>query len=117
MAVRTAMARRSSMAKVILTESCWAVHTRDYRINDPQKCQILVTVPEMLAIMLLSPVLADVWTSRIKRYAVRKLSKTLIYDFLRIILDEIHSIGQQEGGAVWEQILLLAPCPIMYARS
>lgn len=32
----------------------------------------------------------------------------------RIILDEIHSIGQQEGGAVWEQIILLAPCPIMY---
>jgi len=29
-------------------------------------------------------------------------------------LDEIHSIGQQEGGAVWEQILLFAPCPIMY---
>ena len=32
----------------------------------------------------------------------------------RIVLDEIHSIGQQQGGAVWEQILLLAPCPIMY---
>jgi ATP-dependent RNA helicase DDX60 len=31
-----------------------------------------------------------------------------------IILDEIHSIGQQEGGAVWEQIILLAPCPIMF---
>lgn len=32
---------------------------------------------------------------------------------VRIILDEIHTIGQQEGGAVWEQILLFAPCPIM----
>ena len=30
-----------------------------------------------------------------------------------VILDEIHTIGQQEGGAVWEQIILLAPCPIM----
>ncbi|KZP15488.1 P-loop containing nucleoside triphosphate hydrolase protein [Athelia psychrophila] len=77
--------------------SCWAIHTRDYRIHNPQKCQILVTVPEMLAIMLLSPPLARVWTPRIKR----------------IILDEIHSIGQQEGGAVWEQIILLAPCPII----
>ncbi|KAL0960256.1 hypothetical protein HGRIS_011887 [Hohenbuehelia grisea] len=77
--------------------SFWAIHTRDYRVNDPQKCQILVTVPEMLAIMLLSPPLARVWTPRIKR----------------IILDEIHSIGQQEGGAVWEQIILLAPCPII----
>ncbi|OCH85272.1 P-loop containing nucleoside triphosphate hydrolase protein [Obba rivulosa] len=77
--------------------SCWAIHTRDYRVHDPQKCQILVTVPEMLAIMLLSPPLASKWTPRIKR----------------IILDEIHTIGQQEGGAVWEQIILLAPCPII----
>ncbi|TFK24691.1 P-loop containing nucleoside triphosphate hydrolase protein [Coprinopsis marcescibilis] len=77
--------------------SCWAIHTRDYRINDPQKCQILVTVPEILAIMLLSPTLASVWTPKIQR----------------IILDEIHSIGHQEGGAVWEQILLLAACPII----
>ncbi|RXW18629.1 hypothetical protein EST38_g7225 [Candolleomyces aberdarensis] len=78
-------------------KSCWAIHTRDHRINDPQKCQILVTVPEILAIMLLSPPLANVWTPKIKR----------------IILDEIHSIGHQEGGAVWEQILLLASCPIV----
>ncbi|TFK38254.1 hypothetical protein BDQ12DRAFT_684235 [Crucibulum laeve] len=78
-------------------KSCWAIHTRDYRVNDPQNCQILVTVPEVLAIMLLSPALARVWTPRLKR----------------IILDEIHSIGQQEGGAVWEQIILLAPCPVI----
>ncbi|KAI0067591.1 P-loop containing nucleoside triphosphate hydrolase protein [Artomyces pyxidatus] len=77
--------------------TCWAIHTRDYRVHDPQKCQILVTVPEMLAIMLLSPPLAKTWTPRIRR----------------IILDEIHTIGQQEGGSVWEQILLLAPCPII----
>ncbi|EGO30017.1 hypothetical protein SERLADRAFT_413254 [Serpula lacrymans var. lacrymans S7.9] len=77
--------------------SCWAIHTRDYRVHDPQNCQILITVPEILATMILSPPLAKLWTPRIKR----------------IILDEIHSIGQQEGGAVWEQILLLAPCPII----
>lgn len=52
--------------------TCWAIHTRDWRINDPQKCQILITVPEILAIMLLSPPLATVWTPRIKRYADRK---------------------------------------------
>lgn len=84
-------------SKSLVGKSCWAVHTRDYRIHDPLKCQILVTVPEVLAIMLLSPPLARVWTPRIKR----------------IVLDEIHSIGQQQGGAVWEQILLLAPCPII----
>jgi hypothetical protein len=32
----------------------------------------------------------------------------------RIILDEIHTIGQSEGGTAWEQIILLAPCPIMF---
>ncbi|KIJ59959.1 hypothetical protein HYDPIDRAFT_161677 [Hydnomerulius pinastri MD-312] len=77
--------------------SCWAIHTRDYRIHDSQNCQILVTVPEVLAIMMLSPPLAKLWTPRVKC----------------IILDEIHTIGQQEGGSVWEQILLLAPCPII----
>ncbi|KAF8958161.1 hypothetical protein BDZ97DRAFT_66327 [Flammula alnicola] len=84
-------------SKNLKGKSCWAIHTRDFRIHEPQNCQILVTVPEMLAIMLLSPPLARVWTPRIKR----------------IVLDEIHSIGQQEGGAVWEQILLFAPCPII----
>ncbi|KAG1852486.1 hypothetical protein F4604DRAFT_1296933 [Suillus subluteus] len=77
--------------------SCWAIHSRDFRVHDPQNCQILVTVPEILAIMLLSPPLAKTWTPRLKY----------------IILDEIHTIGQQEGGAVWEQILLLSPCPII----
>ncbi|KAH9007609.1 hypothetical protein EDB83DRAFT_2509312 [Lactarius deliciosus] len=42
--------------------TCWAIHTRDYRVHDSQKCQIL------------------------------------------IILDEIHTIGQHEGGTVWEQL-------------
>ncbi|KAA1476464.1 P-loop containing nucleoside triphosphate hydrolase protein [Dentipellis sp. KUC8613] len=78
-------------------KNCWAVHTRDFKVHDPQNCQILITVPEMLAIMLLSPVYARVWTPRIKR----------------IILDEIHTIGQHEGGSVWEQIILLSPCPII----
>lgn len=36
--------------------------------------------------MLLSPALAAVWTPRIKR----------------IIVDEIHSISEEEGGAIWE---------------
>ncbi|KIJ46122.1 hypothetical protein M422DRAFT_165687 [Sphaerobolus stellatus SS14] len=77
--------------------SCWAVHTRDDRIHDPLTCQILITVPEILSIMLLSPTLAGTWIPRIKR----------------IILDEIHTIGQEVDGIIWEQILLLAPCPII----
>ena len=31
----------------------------------------------------------------------------------RIIFDEVHSIGQADDGVVWEQLLLLAPCPII----
>lgn len=75
----------------------WAIHTRDYRVNNPTGCQILVTVPHILQIMLLSPSNAKSWAPRVRR----------------IIFDEIHSIGQAEDGVVWEQLLLLAPCPII----
>ena len=47
--------------------------------------------------MLLSPTNAKSWATRVRR----------------IIFDEIHSIGQAEDGVVWEQLLLLAPCPII----
>jgi len=47
--------------------------------------------------MLMSPPNARSWSTRVRR----------------IIFDEIHSIGQAEDGVVWEQLLLLAPCPII----
>lgn len=75
----------------------WGIHTRDYRINNPTGCQVLVTVPHMLQIMLLAPSNANVWSPRVQR----------------IIFDEIHCIGQAEDGVVWEQLLLLSPCPII----
>ncbi|KAK0102274.1 hypothetical protein ONS95_005896 [Cadophora gregata] len=75
----------------------WAIHTRDYRVNNSTGCQILVTVPHILQIMLLSPSNAKSWAPRVRR----------------IIFDEIHSIGNAEDGVVWEQLLLLAPCPII----
>ncbi|PWY93852.1 DEAD/DEAH box helicase [Aspergillus sclerotioniger CBS 115572] len=78
-------------------KSVWAIHTRDYRINDPAGCQVLITVPHILQIMLLAPSNARSWSSRVKR----------------IIFDEVHCIGQAEDGVVWEQLLLLAPCPII----
>ncbi|KAL8811188.1 MAG: hypothetical protein Q9200_001999 [Gallowayella weberi] len=77
--------------------SVWAIHTRDYRVNNPSGCQILVTVPHILQIMLLSPSNAKAWSRKVNC----------------IIFDEIHSIGQAEDGVVWEQLLLLAPCPII----
>ncbi|KIX99109.1 uncharacterized protein Z520_05570 [Fonsecaea multimorphosa CBS 102226] len=78
-------------------KSVWAIHTRDHRVNNPTGCQILVTVPHMLQIMLLAPSNAKTWSSRVRR----------------IIFDEIHCIGQADDGVVWEQLLLLAPCPII----
>lgn len=78
-------------------KSVWAIHTRDYRINNPTGCQVLVTVPHVLQIMLLAPSHANSWSSKVKR----------------IIFDEVHSIGNAEDGVVWEQLLLLAPCPII----
>jgi hypothetical protein len=50
--------------------------------------------------MLLSPSNANkpsAWARRVKR----------------IIFDEVHCIGQSEDGIIWEQLLLLAPCPII----
>ncbi|KAJ9659231.1 hypothetical protein H2198_003235 [Neophaeococcomyces mojaviensis] len=78
-------------------KSVWAIHTRDYRINNPTGCQVLVTVPHILQIMLLAPSNANSWSSRVRR----------------IIFDEVHSIGHAEDGVVWEQLLLMAPCPII----
>ncbi|KID83228.1 DEAD-like helicase [Metarhizium guizhouense ARSEF 977] len=80
--------------------SVWAVHTRDYRINNPTGCQVLITVPHILQIMLLAPSnskTANSWSLRVKR----------------IIFDEVHCIGQSDDGVIWEQLLLLAPCPII----
>ncbi|CEN62965.1 hypothetical protein ASPCAL09593 [Aspergillus calidoustus] len=78
-------------------KSVWAIHTRDYRINNPTGCQVLITVPHILQIMLLAPSNARSWSPRVKR----------------IIFDEVHCIGQAEDGLIWEQLLLLAPCPII----
>lgn len=78
-------------------KSVWAIHTRDYRVNNPTGCQILVTVPHILQIMLLSPSNARGWSAQVKT----------------IIFDEIHSIGNAQDGIVWEQLLLLAPCRII----
>lgn len=81
--------------------SIWAIHTRAYRVNNPTGCQVLVTVPHILQIMLLAPSNAkqgNSWSQRVKR----------------IIFDEVHCIGQAEDGIIWEQLLLLlAPCPII----
>src|SRR5688572_464819 len=77
-------------------KSHWGLYTREYRENY-ENCQILVTVPEMLEVLLMSPNRAGTWSPNIKR----------------IIFDEIHSIGEADGGIIWERLLLLARCPIL----
>lgn len=79
-------------------KSVWAVAMSEYTNNDPEGCQILITIPEVLQNMVLSPSLASTWTPRIKR----------------IVFDEVHSLGlsENEDGAIWEQLLLYTPCPI-----
>jgi superfamily II RNA helicase len=76
--------------------SIYAIHTRDYRVNVPTQCQVLITVPHILQIMLLSPA-NQKWVPRVKT----------------IIFDEVHTINQADDGVVWEQLLLMAPCQII----
>lgn len=78
-------------------KSVWAIDQRDYVVGKPKECQILITVPHVLQSMLMSPKNAVSWAPRIKR----------------IIFDEVHSIGSADDGAIWEQLLLLSPCPII----
>ncbi|CAH3032867.1 unnamed protein product [Porites evermanni] len=73
----------------------YGVFTRDFRYNTLNS-QILVTVPECLEILFLSPRRQD-WTKNI-RY---------------VIFDEVHSLGQEVGAEVWEHLLLLIRCPFL----
>ncbi|PAA63694.1 hypothetical protein BOX15_Mlig008009g1, partial [Macrostomum lignano] len=71
------------------------VFTRDYN-HKATSCQILVTVPQCLELLLLSP-RRQGWASRI-RY---------------VIFDEVHCIGTGIGGVVWEYLLCLIRCPFL----
>eukprot|EP01122_Echinamoeba_exundans_P010665 TRINITY_DN4042_c0_g1_i2.p1 TRINITY_DN4042_c0_g1~~TRINITY_DN4042_c0_g1_i2.p1 ORF type:complete len:1899 (+),score=464.46 TRINITY_DN4042_c0_g1_i2:266-5962(+) len=71
----------------------YGVFTRDYRFF-PTKCRVLVTVPQCLEILLLSPTHFASWRKKL-RY---------------VIFDEIHSINQ-EDGSIWERLVSMVPCP------
>ncbi|KAJ9590503.1 hypothetical protein L9F63_016454 [Diploptera punctata] len=76
-------------------KSVYGVFTRDYRTN-ANNCQILVTVPQCLELLLLSP----------RRY-------DWIKNFRYVIFDEIHCLAGQAGGFSWESGLLLIQCPFL----
>ncbi|CAM4547699.1 probable ATP-dependent RNA helicase DDX60 [Lepidochelys kempii] len=71
------------------------VFTRDYR-HDALNCQVLVTVPQCLEILLLSPHRQQ-WAKRI-RY---------------VIFDEVHCLGGEIGAEVWEHLLVMIRCPFL----
>ncbi len=67
----------------------YGIFTRDFR-TAVMECRVLVTVPACLEILVLAPQNRD-WVGRI-RYAV---------------FDEVHCIGEHDGGDVWERLLLM----------
>eukprot|EP00873_Tetraselmis_striata_P012159 jgi/Tetstr1/432423/TSEL_000186.t1 len=77
-------------------EKCFAVWHRDQRDANIDSASILVTVPAMLEIKLTS-----------SEQSCRKWVQSLKY----AIVDEVHSIGEEQQGATWERMLALLPCP------
>merc|ERR1719458_2132943 len=71
------------------------IYTRDFKENT-LNCQILVTVPEGLEILLLSPE-RSAW------------AKSLRY----VIFDEVHNTGAESRGETWEHIITLIRCPFL----
>ncbi|XP_065682240.1 probable ATP-dependent RNA helicase DDX60 isoform X2 [Hydra vulgaris] len=71
------------------------VFTRDYR-HDVENCQILVTVPQCLEILLLS-IQTYAWSQKIKY----------------VIFDEIHCIGADADAETWEHLLCIISCPFL----
>ncbi|KAH8740078.1 SKI family SFII helicase [Cryptosporidium ryanae] len=69
---------------------------REYSINIPTQCQILITLPFMLELLLMSTSYQQ-WVSRIKF----------------VIFDEVHCINESDGGVHWERIFQLIPCPYL----
>jgi ATP-dependent RNA helicase DDX60 len=76
------------------TKTNFGVFTRDYREND-ESCDVLVTVHNCLEILLLSP----------NRQKWIKLIKWIIFD-------EIHKIGEDNGG-IYERLIQYINCPFI----
>ncbi|NWI55493.1 DDX60 helicase, partial [Calyptomena viridis] len=73
----------------------YGVFTRDY-CHDVMNSQILVTVPQCLEILMLSP-RCQKWTQRIQY----------------VIFDEVHCLGGEIGAEVWEHLLVTIRCPFL----
>ncbi|CCW61448.1 unnamed protein product [Phytomonas sp. EM1] len=78
------------------TKNVFGVHGGDDYHLYLDRCQVLVTLPEVLETLLLSP-----------KYT--KWVANLNY----VILDEIHTMESSGNGDVWERVLALLPCPFV----
>ncbi|XP_049720759.1 probable ATP-dependent RNA helicase DDX60 isoform X1 [Elephas maximus indicus] len=76
-------------------EALCGVFTRDYR-HDALNCQVLITVPACLEILLIAPH-RQKWVKKI-RY---------------VIFDEVHCLGGEIGAEVWEHLLVMIRCPFL----
>ncbi|XP_045058537.2 probable ATP-dependent RNA helicase DDX60 isoform X2 [Desmodus rotundus] len=76
-------------------ECLCGVFTRQYR-HDALNCQVLITVPACLEILLLAPH-RQTWVKRI-RY---------------VIFDEVHCLGGEIGAEIWEHLLVMIRCPFL----
>lgn len=99
----------------------WGILTPKYRQN-ALNSQVLVTVPQVLESLLLSPdhhrpKWYDMQEQSGKEFrltsAEQAQAKSWISRIKYIILDEIHCMGNLEGGQTWERIVALAPAPII----
>ena len=73
------------------------IFTRDRRENWDD-CQILVTVPQCLDILMLAPSKeAESWRKNVRW----------------VIFDEVHCINLPEEGTVWERLLQMIRCPFL----
>ena len=91
----TVSARYGHRKKMPPGKSVYGTFTREYRYKT-MHCQVLVTVPECLEILMLSP--RNFWWVKRLRY---------------IIFDEIHNIGGESRGECWEHLLTLIRCPMI----
>jgi len=91
----TICARFSRRKALPAGSAVYGIFTRDFRENTTNS-QILVTVPECLEILLLSPERSE-WAKRV-RY---------------VIFDEVHNIGAESRGECWEHIMTLIRCPFL----
>jgi superfamily II RNA helicase len=86
---------KNECSKLKVGISIFGIFTRDIRFN-PLSCRVLVTVPQCLEILLLSPV-HESWSGNIKY----------------VIFDEVHSIADRGSGEVWEHLFSIINCPFL----